>query len=104
AADRVLGSDSHEPVFDDAVRHVPLAEGAADLRDLLHGEAAVFRDDQRLAAGEALLQLGYRLTLGLRRHGPPLLRRAAGARRWEVDCMSTPLRRRLGGLPDLQGR
>ena len=54
-ADRVLGGDPHEPVLDDAVGHVLLAEGAADLRDLLHGEAAVFRDDQRPAAGEYLL-------------------------------------------------
>ena len=107
--DRVLGGDAQEAVLDDAVRHVLLAQGAADLRDLLHGEAAVLGDDQRPAAGERLAQFGDGLPFGLCGHPMPSFRRTAGARRWRAadpvsPGIATPLRRRLFGWPDTQGR
>ena len=46
-ADRILGGDPHQPVLDDAIRHVLLAQGAPDLGDLLDLEAAVLGDDHR---------------------------------------------------------
>ena len=69
-ADRVLGGDPHQAVLDDAVGHVLLAQGAPDLGDLLHREAAVLGDDQRPGLGELLAQLGDRLSLGLVGMGP----------------------------------
>ena len=104
--DRVLGGDPHQAVLDDAVGHVLLAQGAADLRDLLDGEAAVLGDDQRPAAGE--------LPRAARRRSPVWPRWA-----WVPSCSAhgrcaavarhgpetaTPLRRRLFGWPDSQGR
>ena len=70
-ADRVLGGDPHQAVLDDAVAHVLLAQGAADLGDLLDREAAVLGDDQRPAAGKRLAQLGDGLPLGLCGHASP---------------------------------
>ena len=67
-ADRILGGDPHQPVLDDAVRHVLLAQGAPDLGDLLHREAAVLGDDQRPGVRELLAQFGDGLPLGLCRH------------------------------------
>ena len=52
-ADRVLGGDPHQPVLDDAIRHVLLAQGAPDLGDLLDLEAAVLGDDHRPGVGES---------------------------------------------------
>src|SRR6185369_17865438 len=82
-AERVGGSDLHEPVLDDLVGHVLLAQAAPDLTDLLDGEAAVLRDDERPAVRQLLAQLRHGLALGLGRHGGALqCWRAAGARRW----------------------
>ena len=105
-ADRVLGGDPHQAVLHDAVAHVLLAQGATDLRDLRDGEAAVLGGDQRPAPGQRLAQLGDRLLLGLGGHAALLLRAhgrcAAVARRGPET--TTPLRRRLFGWPDTQGR
>ena len=67
-ADRVAGGDPQQPVLDDAVRHVLLAQGAPDLGDLLDLEAAVLGDDHRPGVGEFLAQLGDGLPFGLCGH------------------------------------
>ena len=67
-ADRVAGGDPQQPVLDDAVRHVLLAQGAPDLGDLLDLEAPVLGDDHRPGVGEFLAQLGDGLPFGLCGH------------------------------------
>ena len=61
--------DLHEPVLDDAIGHVLLAQAAPDLADLANGQTPVLRDDQRSTARDLLAQLGDGLPLGLGRHG-----------------------------------
>ena len=67
-ADRVAGGDPQQPVLDDAVGHVLLAQGAPDLGDLLDLEAPVLGDDHRPGGGEFLAQLGDGLPFGLCGH------------------------------------
>ena len=63
------GGDADEPVLDDPIPDVVLAQRTADLGDLTHLEAAVFGDDERRRPGELALQRLDRLALGLGRHG-----------------------------------
>ncbi len=67
-ADRVGSRDPHQPVLDDAVRHVLLRQGSPDLGDLLHREAAVLGHDHRPGVREFLAKLGDRGLFGLCRH------------------------------------
>ncbi len=106
-ADRVLRGDPHQAVLHDAVAHVLLAQGAADLRDLLDGEAAVLGDDQRPAAGERLAQLGDGLPLGLGGHACPPASSARPVRGGGAPRSAEPRRPCDGacfGWPDTQGR
>ena len=99
--DRVIGGDAHQAVLDDAVGDVLLAQGAPDLGDLLHGEAAVLGHDHRPGIGEFLAQLGDGLPFGLGRHGasvPSARDRRAAVGRPDVRS-GLPLRRSHGGLP-----
>ena len=94
-ADRILGGDPHQPVLDDAVRDVLLAQRSPDLGDLLHLEAAVLGDDHRPGVGDLLAQLGDGLPFGLGGHGALLSfgtrpACAAGARAISIE---RPLRR-----------
>ena len=93
-ADRVFGGDPHQAVLDHAVGHVLLAQGAPDLGDLLHLEAAVLGDDHRPGVGEFLAQLGDGLPFGLRRHmHSSFLRHATGVRGGYPNVVGWPLRR-----------
>ena len=94
-----VGGDPQQAVLDDAVGDVLLAQGAPDLGDLLHLEAAVFGDDHRPGVREFLAQLGDGLSLGLCGHGPPLLRHATGVRRWGPDRRSDALSATSPGRP-----
>ena len=98
-ADRVVGGDPHQPVLDDAIRHVLLAQGAPDLGDLLDLEAAVLGDDHRPGVGEFLAQLGDGLPFGLRGHVPSFFgtRPACGGGA-PIRTIGWPLRRSHGGL------
>jgi len=91
---RVGCGDLHEPVLDDPVRHVLLAQAASDLGDLLDRETPVLRDDERRAPSELLAQLVDDPSLGLGRHSA--LRASARNRRAAVGARRSrrePLRR-----------
>jgi hypothetical protein len=90
------GGDLHQPVLDDVVADVLLAQGSPDLAELGNLEAAVFGDDHRRAAPSFLGQLRDGLALGLGRHCQPPWA-AARSRRAAVGRPSRRLRRVSGG-------
>src|SRR5205814_4129231 len=103
-----FGRDPHQPVLDDVVRHVALAQRAPDLGQLADFEAAVFADDERPRARDLVAELRDFLPLGLGWHEHLLPPRSATSGAQPArggGAGPTPLRRTCPATDSvLQGR